>query len=68
METAARLLEEGETTTNTVYAKVGYASNNYFYRVFKKYYGVTPRLYREMDNVGRSNLKTRKKIVENERH
>lgn len=67
MEAAARLLEEGETTTNAVYAKVGYASNNYFYRVFKKYYGVTPRLYREMDSEGRGNLITRKKIVENER-
>ena len=66
MEAAADILKGWEIPTNVVYEKVGYASNNYFYRVFKKYYGVTPRLYREMDEEGRAALEARRKVMENE--
>lgn len=47
MEAAVCLLLETDTAATDIYNLVGYSSVNYFYRVFKKYYGVTPGQYRD---------------------
>lgn len=44
---AARLLRESGAAVQDIAAYVGYGDNNYFTKVFKKHYGVTPTGYRE---------------------
>jgi len=46
METAMRLLEEGNIIVEDVGVMVGYQSEKYFHRLFKKYVGCTVREYR----------------------
>lgn len=43
---AAQLLRETRLTTQDIILAVGYENTNYFYRVFRSRYGVTPRDYR----------------------
>lgn len=45
MEEARRLLDQGETNITQVSSQSGYKDSGYFSKVFKKYYGVTPRAY-----------------------
>jgi AraC-like DNA-binding protein len=48
MKAAVSLLLETDIPVTDIYSLAGYSSVNYFYRVFKKYYGVTPGQYRDM--------------------
>lgn len=45
-EEAASMLRSGDTPISEISAYVGYLDNNYFVKVFKKQYGVTPSDYR----------------------
>lgn len=45
---AKRLLKDPDNTTLDVAEKVGYIDEKYFFRVFKKYTGLTPREYRQL--------------------
>lgn len=45
MKEAGRLLCETNLTVSQVALKVGIENESYFYRVFKRYYGCTPREY-----------------------
>ncbi|MCP3775063.1 response regulator [Paenibacillus sp. MZ04-78.2] len=47
MEKAAKLLEEGYLKTYEVCEEVGYKDLNYFYRIFKKFKGVSPAEYKK---------------------
>lgn len=47
MEAAAVLLETSDYRIKEVAQKVGYEDQLYFDKVFKKYYGVTPKVYRK---------------------
>ena len=47
MEQARKLLEEGELKIVLVAKACGYENQPYFNRLFKNYYGMTPRQYRE---------------------
>lgn len=46
MALAAKLLEDGALTANTVAMKVGYPSYPHFSAAFKKYYGCSPKQYK----------------------
>jgi len=46
---ACRMLKAGESV-NKVCERVGFESNSYFIRLFKKIQGLTPKQYREMSN------------------
>ena len=45
-EEAASMLRDSDTPISEISAYVGYLDNNYFVKVFKKQYGVTPSDYR----------------------
>ena len=45
-EQASRLLRQTNTPVSEISAYVGYPDNNYFVKVFKKQYGMTPSAYR----------------------
>lgn len=45
MEQARKYMEQGETNITQLSAKVGYKDSGYFSKVFKKYYGTTPKGY-----------------------
>lgn len=47
MEKAAKLLEEGYLKTYEVCEEVGYKDLNYFYRIFKKFKGISPSEYKK---------------------
>jgi AraC-like DNA-binding protein len=47
MERAAELLGNPEMAINEVCAQVGMPDAQYFSRVFKAYFGVSPSVYRE---------------------
>ncbi len=47
MKEANRLLEETEINVSEICYKVGYNEPDYFFRVYKKYFGVTPTEYRK---------------------
>ena len=49
MEKAKRFLKEREWTVTEVALHTGYSNSNYFSRVFKKYTGVTPGEFRELE-------------------
>lgn len=44
---AAQMLRDSATSIQEISSYVGYPDNNYFVKVFKKQYGVTPSEYRE---------------------
>lgn len=44
---ACRLLDEDVHTVKDVAALCGYDNYNYFFKVFKKYYGITPKEYQQ---------------------
>lgn len=46
MEHARRLLEQGNISITEVSSLVGYKDSGYFSKVFKKYYGISPKLCR----------------------
>ena len=46
MEKAKELITETNQPIKKITEKVGFTSNNYFYTVFKKYFGITPTEYR----------------------
>ncbi|HHV09172.1 MAG TPA: AraC family transcriptional regulator [Clostridiales bacterium] len=47
MEMAKELLKKSQWTNEIIAEKVGYVSSNYFIKLFKKQYGITPREYRK---------------------
>ncbi len=47
MEMARELLKKSQWTNEIIAEKVGYVSSNYFIKLFKKQYGITPREYRK---------------------
>lgn len=47
MEEAGKLLEHSQLSVVDIAKKVGYEDGQYFFRVFKKYTGMTPLHYRE---------------------
>ena len=47
MQLAAEMLRGSNLTVSTISARVGYPNYSYFTRIFKKYYGVTPREYQQ---------------------
>ena len=57
LDEAARLLRETETPINDISGMVGYASPNYFAKVFKKKHNVTPSDYRSAVHSVGSGLK-----------
>jgi YesN/AraC family two-component response regulator len=46
LEQAAKLLEREDYSVKEVMEKVGYGNESYFWRVFKKKYGTTPKEYK----------------------
>lgn len=48
MNKAKELLEQREMTVKEIANTVGYADQNYFSRIFKKFCGMTPTQYREL--------------------
>ena len=48
MEHAAQLLEETSLHVNLIGQSVGYSDAAYFSKLFKKYYGITAKEYRNM--------------------
>ena len=50
MERAAELFNSSETTVSEVCVQVGIPDAQYFSRVFKAYYGVSPSVYKENNN------------------
>ena len=50
MERAAELLNNSESTVSEVCVQVGIPDAQYFSRVFKAYFGVSPSIYREQHN------------------
>jgi len=59
MNEAVRLLGESTMPVGEIYKHVGYTTNNYFYRVFRKTFGVTPKAYRDMMKDACSHLQKR---------
>lgn len=51
MEKAKRLLEEGKLKIIQVAQACGYGNQSYFNRLFKNYYGVTPKQFKEKSDV-----------------
>ena len=47
MRNARRLLDETNLKISEVASKTGYSDYNYFTKIFKKEYGMTPRDYRK---------------------
>ncbi|GLX70491.1 AraC family transcriptional regulator [Paenibacillus glycanilyticus] len=50
METACRLLTASRSSVEEIANAVGYADLKFFYRLFKKKTGISPRQYRDMDS------------------
>lgn len=48
MTTAAKLLENGDTTISDISEQLGYSAVNNFRNIFKKYYGMTPIEFRNL--------------------
>jgi two-component system response regulator YesN len=46
---AKSLLRQGGLDIGLIAEEVGYQNNGYFYKVFKKQVGVSPRVYREQE-------------------
>ena len=44
---AAELLQDTNLPMNSISERVGVTNSNYFYSLFKRYYGVTPSAYRK---------------------
>ena len=53
MKTAARLLETTQLSVVAVSDKTGYNNYSYFIKVFKKYYGMTPKEYMKINRNNR---------------
>ena len=47
MEAAKNLLEDGRVKLSEVALKVGFRDSGYFSKVFRRYVGVSPSIYRE---------------------
>ena len=47
---AAEMLKETDTSIADISFYVGYPDNNYFTKVFKKYFGVTPTVHRNTNS------------------
>ncbi|MDO7203715.1 helix-turn-helix domain-containing protein [Paraclostridium bifermentans] len=51
MKWAKALLEETDMTINEISDELGFSESGYFIKIFKKYEGVTPNLYKSiLDN------------------
>lgn len=48
---AGILLRETDCSVENIMFEVGYTDISYFYKVFKEYYGMTPKQYRELETV-----------------
>lgn len=46
LEEAARLLVQSDKTVSEIIESLGFSNHNYFYNLFSKYYGETPRQFR----------------------
>lgn len=46
LQNAVMLLMETNLSIEEIAVKIGYENHSYFYRIFKKHYGMTPRQYR----------------------
>lgn len=53
MERAAEMLADHSLKNFEIALKLGYQNPNYFIRVFKKYYSVTPQEYRNNLEAGK---------------
>jgi len=49
LERAAELLNASKTQINLIAENVGFINGGYFFTLFKKYYGLTPREYRSVN-------------------
>lgn len=47
MQLAAEMLRNSDLTVSAISAKVGYPNYSYFIKIFKKFYGMTPREYQQ---------------------
>jgi len=47
LDAAAKLLEETDLPIHEVYLKCGFNDLSYFYRIFRKYFGSSPRHFRK---------------------
>ncbi len=54
MENSARLISEGKFTLKSIADKVGIQNYNHFFKLFKKYYGITPGEYKQKVEEDRS--------------
>lgn len=50
METAAKLLENNQLLIKEVANRVGFEDQLYFDKVFKKYFGISPKVYRKVNS------------------
>ena len=56
LQHAAQLLKQGEYTIAEITDRVGFSDAKYFREVFKKYYGVSPSKYGELEKTGSSSV------------
>ena len=54
VQKAREYLEASDWSVVEIARKVGYEDNQYFFRVFKKYTGLTPLQYRQTHRKGKS--------------
>lgn len=50
LDKAAQLLKESHLSAENIIHTVGYSNTSYFYRVFRKQYGISPSEYRKQEN------------------
>lgn len=51
MRQAAAMLRETECSVEQIMYEVGYTDISYFYKLFARHYGMTPKKYRELEDV-----------------
>lgn len=51
MHQAALMLRETECSVEQIMYEVGYTDISYFYKLFSKHYGMTPKKYRELEDI-----------------
>ncbi len=51
MRKAAAMLRETECSVEQIMYEVGYTDISYFYKLFTRHYGMTPKKYRELEDV-----------------
>ena len=51
MKQAALMLRDSDSSIESIMYKVGYTDISYYYRTFKKHYGMTPTNYRNQEKI-----------------